>query len=181
MPDVLGWRKKFGVLLPSSNTISCIRIPANLRVSGMTFSRSREGAVCEHCSTGTKWTKSFGEEDGICEYSLEPEEGRERSGGCPNHPVAWSFERFVEDHLCQRHMEEEDVSLDEGLGEFLREGGLQVSTDFLPITELQLPPCSYLVFADESGQDRSPCGQPAKHAKMVIERWSFCQEHLEEW
>ena len=87
--------------------------------------------MCEHCSTGTSWIKSFGEEDGVCEYSLEPEEGREWSGGCPNHPVAWSIERFVEDHLCQRHMEEEDVSLDEGLGEFLREGGLQVSTDFL--------------------------------------------------
>ncbi len=136
--------------------------------------------MCEHCSTGAKWTEPISEEDGICEYSPEPEEGRERPGRCRNHPVAWSFERFVEDHLCQRHMEEEDVSLDEGLGDFLRKGNLQLSTDFLPISRQQLPPCSCIVFADESGQNRSPCGQPAKHAKMVIERWSFCQEHLGE-
>jgi hypothetical protein len=77
-------------------------------------------------------------------------------------------------------MEEENDSLDEGLGEFLREGDLQLSTDFLPISEQQSPPCSYLVFPDESGDTRSPCGQPSKHAKMVIERWSFCQEHLGE-
>ena len=78
-------------------------------------------------------------------------------------------------------MEEENVYLDEGLGDFLRKGDLQLSTDFLPIFGQHLQPCSYIVFADESGQDRSPCGQSAKHAKMVIERWSFCQEHLDKW
>ena len=137
--------------------------------------------MCEHCSTGTMWTEPYDEEEGICEYSPEPDEGPEIPDMCPNHPVAWSLERYVDDHFCQRHMEEENDSLDEGLGEFLREGGLQLSTDFLPISQPQSPLCSYIVFPDESGENRSPCGQPAKHAKMVIERWSFCQEHLGEW
>ncbi len=134
--------------------------------------------MCEHCSTGTIWREPFDEEEGICDYSPETDEGPETPDMCPIQPVAWAFERFVEDHLCQSHMEEENDSLDEGLGEFLREGGLQLSTDFLPISEPQSPSCSYIVFPDESGENRSPCGQPAKHAKMVIERWSFCQKHL---
>ncbi len=137
--------------------------------------------MCEHCSTGTSWTEPFSEEEGICDSSPEPDGGPEIPDMCPNQPVAWSLERYVDDHLCQRHMEEENDSLDEGLGEFLREGGLQLSTDFLPISGQQLPLCSYVVFPDESGENRSPCGQPANHAKMVIERWSFCQEHLAEW
>ena len=134
--------------------------------------------MCEHCSTGTSWTEPFSEEEGICDYSPEPDGGPEIPDMCPIQPVAWAFERFVEDHLWQRHMEEENDSLDEGLGEFLREGDLQLSTDFLPISEPQPPKCSYIVFPDESGENRSPCGQPAKHAKMVIERSSFCQKHL---
>ncbi len=134
--------------------------------------------MCEHCSTGTSWTEPFSEEEGICDSSPEPDEGPEIPDMCSNQPVAWAFERFVEDHLCERHMEEENDSLDEGLGEFLREGDLQLSTDFLPISEPLPPKCSYIVFPDESGENRSPCGQPAKHAKMVIERSSFCQEHL---
>ena len=134
--------------------------------------------MCEHCSTGTIWTESFDEEEGICDHSPEPDEGPDIPDMCPIQPVAWFLERFVEDHLCQRHMEEENDSLDEGLGEFLRKGGLQLSTDFLPISQPQPPQCSYIVFPDESGENRSPCGQPAKHAKIVIERSSFCQEHL---
>ena len=141
----------------------------------------RREPVCAHCSTGSRWTEPFGDETESCEYSLEPKEGREKPGVCPKQPAAWAYERFIEDYLCQRHMEEEDIQLDEGLGDFLRKGNLQLSTDFPPISEQQSPPCSYVVFADESGKDRSPCGQPAKHAKMVIERWSFCQEHLGEW
>ncbi len=134
--------------------------------------------MCAHCSTGSKWTEPFGDETESCEYSPGPKEGQEKPGVCPKQPAAWAYERFIEDHLCQRHMEEENDSLDEGLGEFLREGDLQLSTDFLPISEPQPPKCSYIVFPDESGENRSPCGQPAKHAKMVIERSSFCQEHL---
>ena len=34
-------------------------------------------------------------------------------------------------------------------------------------------PGSHIVFGDDSGQDRSSFGQPAKYAKMVIELWSF--------
>ena len=109
--------------------------------------------------------------------SPESEEGEETPDMCPNNPVAWSFERFVEDHLCPEHMEEENVNLDDGLGDFLRQADLQLSADFLPIAD-QPPPCSYIVFTDESGQNRRPCGNSAAYAKMVIERWSFCQEHL---
>jgi hypothetical protein len=135
----------------------------------------------EHCSTGTVWTEPYSEEDGICEYSPEPEEGSEMPDMCPNYPVAWDYQRFVENHLCDRHMEEDNARLNRGVGNILRQADLQLSTDFLPISGQPLPPCSYIVFGDESGQDRSPCGQPAKHAKMVIERWSFCQQHLGEW
>ncbi len=82
------------------------------------------------------------------------------------------YERFVEDHLCQAHMEEENVYLDEGLGDFLREADLQLSAYFLPIAQ-NGEPCSHIVFGDDSGQDLSFYGQLAKYARIVIERWSF--------
>ena len=56
--------------------------------------------MCEHCSTGIGWREPYSEEAGICEYSPEPEKGTEMPDMCPNHPVAWAFQRFVEDHLC---------------------------------------------------------------------------------
>ena len=98
---------------------------------------------------------------------------------CPNYAVVWAFQRFVEDHLCDRHMEEDNARLDRGVGNFLRQADLQLSADFLPISGQQPPPCSFVLFDARSRQSRGPCAQPARHAKMVIERWSFCQEHLE--
>ena len=137
--------------------------------------------MCEHCSTGIGWREPHSEEAGICEYSPEPEKGTEMPDMCPNHPVAWAFQRFVEDHLCDRHIEEDNARLDRGVGNFLRQADLQLSADFLPISGQQPPPCSFVLFDAKSRQSRGPCAQPARHAKMVIERWSFCQEHLEEW
>jgi len=134
--------------------------------------------VCEHCSTGTGWTEPFRQEAGICEYAPEPEKGSELPDMCPNYPVAWAFQRFVEDHLCDRHMEEDNARLDRGVGNYLRQADLQLSADFLPISGQQPPPCSIVLFDASSRQSRGPCPQPARHAKMVIERWSFCQEHL---
>ncbi len=137
--------------------------------------------MCEHCSTSTGWRKPYSDEAGICEYSPEPEKATEMPDMCPNYPVAWAFRRFVEDHLCDRHMEEDNARLDRGVGNFLRQADLQLSADFLPISGQQSPPCSFVLSDSKSRQSRGPCAQPARHAKMVIERWSFCQEHLEEW
>ena len=128
--------------------------------------------MCEHCSTGTGWTEPFSQEAGICEYAPEPEKGSELPDMCPNYPVAWAFLRFVEDHLCDRHMEEDNARLDRGVGNYLRQADLQLSADFLPISGQQPPSCSFVLFDTSSGQSRGPCARPAKHAKMVIERWS---------
>ena len=68
-------------------------------------------------------------------------------------------------------MEEENVYLDEGLGDFLRSRSPIVG--LLSTDSQNWEPCSHIVFGDDSGQDLSFYGQLAKYARVVIERWSF--------
>ncbi len=129
--------------------------------------------MCEHCSSESWWTGPLGNDEAICEYSDEHSNIR-----CLAPPTAWSYERYVEDHLCAEHTEEENVLLDEGLGNILRDSGYHRSVDYLPIGENASDLCSYWV-EDDSERGHGACDKPARFATMVIERKAYCAEHLE--
>ena len=125
--------------------------------------------MCEHCREGRTWQEPFVQADEMdfCEYSSE-----DASEHCERPPSMVTYDRHVEDHLCAEHVALADRQLDEGRGQLLREAGLQQSEDFLPLQEEAT--CSFI----ESGPQSLPaCGEPATHAKMVIDVSTHCSSH----
>ncbi len=121
--------------------------------------------MCEHCDAGTSWEKAVSKDDRIpCQFHLETEPGQAEFH-CGAFATRQFTERVVERHLCAAHQAQENAALDQGLGDALREAGLQEGVDFLPIA-LQPEQC-----------DEEDCDAPAAYAEMVVSTYSFCTLH----
>ena len=118
--------------------------------------------MCEHCRTRESWrTELDGDEVLPCEYVEDLDHDC-----CPARATALITGRYVEDHLCIECVDKDTDQWDEEPGDFLREHGFQRDVEYLAITmsseECTLPSCSNL----------------ASYAKMVIETWGYCEDHL---
>jgi len=134
--------------------------------------------MCERCQQDTAWGELIQVDEEVdCEWiededleadlegEIEEDDDTPILTGCPEPATCRVFTRYAEEHLCEAHMEEDCEDLDNGLGEFLRETGLLVSSDYLPIHEL-------------TKCDR--CERAASHAKMVVDEHYLCKEHAVE-
>lgn len=131
--------------------------------------------MCEHCRSGHMWEGDIGED--ICEWVPEPlEDEDELPSMCLNPATRAWVERFVEDHLCQEHVDRENVALDGGLGNVYRATRRQESVDYLPIHGIQ-PACDVPVGNPLLGEPMTKCVNRATHARMVIEKTTYCAEH----
>ena len=76
--------------------------------------------MCEHCRSGKIWEED--KEEDVCEWSnpapLEDED--ELPPMCPNPATRVVWDRHVEDHLCDEHVDQENVDLDRGVGDLHR-------------------------------------------------------------
>ncbi len=135
--------------------------------------------MCEHCRSGKMWKED--KEEDVCEWSNpEPlEDEDELPPMCPNPATRVVWDRHVEDHLCDEHVDQENVDLDRGVGDLHRSFGLQQSVDYLPIRDSQCP-CSGYLGNPLQGEPVTKCLNPASHAKMVIEKYTYCVEHAGE-
>ena len=98
---------------------------------------------------------------------------------CEEPATCLVYERYLEDHLYEEHVAEENRDLDEGLGDFLRDAGFQRSVDFLPIQ--QEATCDHFVGNPLLSETMTTCGKQATFAKMVVEATVLCDEHAVEW
>ncbi len=118
--------------------------------------------MCDHCRTRRSWRTELDEDEVLsCEYIEDLDDE-----GCPAQAIALITGRYVEDHLCRDCTEKETEQLDEGLGDFLREHGFQKCVDYLPVTE------------SPGGCTGPSCSNLASFAKMVIETWGYCEDHM---
>ena len=74
----------------------------------------------------------------------QPEDEVELPVMCPNPATRVVREKFVEDHLCNEHVDQASVDLGRGVGDLYRSFGLQQSVDYLPIRDSQCPCSGYL-------------------------------------
>ena len=134
--------------------------------------------MCERCREDTVWGERIEVDDVVdCEWldaeSLEEEVAEDEDldaldlleDGCGKPATCRIFSRYAEEHLCTDHMEEDNEELETGLGDFLRESGLLVASDYLPIHE-------------PTRCDR--CERSASHAKMVVDEHYLCLKHARE-
>ena len=68
--------------------------------------------MCEHCRSGKMWKED--KEEDVCEWSNpEPlEDEDELPPMCPNPATRVVWDRHVEDHLCDEHVDQENVDLE---------------------------------------------------------------------
>lgn len=86
-------------------------------------------------------------------------------------PAAYrSKDRFVEMHLCEKHMEARKAELSEGLGDFLQLAALAEGIMAKPIQAAEA--CEEFELA--GGEE---CGQPARHAYIVTQESYLCERH----
>ncbi|MHC4470795.1 MAG: hypothetical protein ACYTDY_09600 [Planctomycetota bacterium] len=131
--------------------------------------------MCERCREDTVWGELIEVDEEVdCEWVEDeeitkplPVEEEEDPwfGGCPEPATCRVFTRYAEEHLCTAHMEEDCEELEEGLGDFLRESGLLVASDYLPIHE---------------PTQCERCDRSASHAKMVVDEHYVCLKHAKE-
>lgn len=136
--------------------------------------------MCEHC-TGTKISGKDlgpGERTG-CQRFIPPNEEEASSLGqeCGKLAAYVVRKRYVEEHLCAEHVEEEDEAIHDGLGDFMRELGIQESCEFLPIR--QEATCDGLGNL-LSGASLERCARRATYAKLVVEESVVCAQHAQE-
>ena len=76
--------------------------------------------MCEHCRSGKMWKED--KEEDVCEWSNpEPlEDEDELPPMCPTPATRVVWDRHVEDHLCDEHVDQENVDLDRGVGDLHR-------------------------------------------------------------
>ena len=123
---------------------------------------SEETNMCEHCGTRRAWKTELDKDEFLpCEYLEDLDHD-----GCPAQATALITGRYVEDHLCLECAEKETDQFDEEPGGFLSKHGFQKGLDYLAIAQL-------------SEECTAPsCSNPARYAKMVIETWGYCENHM---
>lgn len=94
--------------------------------------------MCEHCEKSklVLVDRVELEEDMPCESGSE-------DGPCSNGAEFEAKEYYCENHLCEQHRDEINKSLDEGLGDFMRECGFEQAVDFHPI-QTTYETCNYI-------------------------------------
>lgn len=112
--------------------------------------------------------------------ALSPEEGEEmlcedESEFEPEHmcgaPAKYrSTNRFVEMHLCEKHMETRKAELSEGLGDLLQSAALAEAIMAKPIQAKEN--CEDFEF---DGVEE--CDQPARYAYIVTQESCVCERH----
>jgi hypothetical protein len=128
--------------------------------------------VCEYCNkTDVVVEKLDSDEQFPCEWISE-EEG---PGACDQQAVYAVSEWYVEDHLCDLHKENTEKEMEEGLADFMVDVGFGSQFDIRPIKQEET--CQYIA---PSARDWKPCGEKARHAKYVLEKWLVCPEHATE-
>ncbi len=118
--------------------------------------------MCEHCPIRKSWRTELAEDDILpCEYVEDLDHD-----GCSARAIALVTGRYVEDHLCVDCADKETDQSDEEVEDFLSKHGFQKGVDYLAITE------SFEECTEPS------CGNPASYAKLVIETWAYCEDHM---
>ena len=135
--------------------------------------------MCEHCSSGFMWEGDTKADVCAWRNAEQPEDEVELPVMCPNPATRVVREKFVEDHLCNEHVDQENADLDCGVGDLYRSFGLQQSVAYLPIRDSQCP-CSGYLGNPLQGGPMTKCLNPATHAKMVIENYTYCEKHIME-
>ncbi len=129
--------------------------------------------MCEYCNkTKVTVAKLDSDEESPCEWFSE-----EEGPGCCDKPAVFSVsEWYVEDHLCNTHMEETEKDLQEGLADFLEHAGFGSQYEMRLIEQGET--CDYI--SPAAMNSWQPCGKKASHAKYILENWLLCAEHTAE-
>ncbi|MBI4526664.1 MAG: hypothetical protein HY695_22930 [Deltaproteobacteria bacterium] len=128
--------------------------------------------MCEYCNqTSVTVERMDPDEESVCEWISD--DGLE---SCDRPAVYSVLEWYVEDHLCDTHLEQVKRHLDEGLAEFLESVGFGSQYELHSIHQEES--CDYI--SPASAQSWQPCGKRAGHAKYTLENLCLCAEHFAE-
>lgn len=126
--------------------------------------------MCEWCGkVDESQATELGPEEAdelICEGESEYEPGHM----CGAPARYRSKDRFVEMHICERHMQAVKADMDEGLGDLLQSAALAESVVVRPIRSQER--CEDLDFARGT-----ECGEPAGYAYIVTQETYCCAKH----
>ena len=76
--------------------------------------------MCEHCSSGFMWEGDTKADVCAWRNAEQPEDEVELPVMCPNPATRVVREKFVEDHLCNEHVDQENADLDREVGDLYR-------------------------------------------------------------
>jgi|CXWL01.1.fsa_nt_gi hypothetical protein len=126
--------------------------------------------MCEWCGkVDASETTALGPEE--AEEMLCEDESQYEPGHMCGAPAAYrSKDRFVEMHLCEKHMETRKAELSEGLGDLLKSAALAEGIMAKPIQAKENCDEFEFVGAEE-------CGQPASYAYIVTQESYACEQH----
>lgn len=129
--------------------------------------------MCKYCAKTTEKTNPIPPKvDPVpCDFMEDAQTG------CGEPSVQLVLEYSCEGHLCEEHMRLRNWRMNEGVGEFLRQSGVQSGSEYIPITE----PASCDFIDPLWGRRQAgstPCGRPAGYAEMSLEEWTYCRNHV---
>ena len=76
--------------------------------------------MCEHCSSGFMWEGDTKADVCAWRNPEQPQDEDELPVMYPNPAIRMVRAKFVEDHLCNEHVDRENVDLDRGVGDLYR-------------------------------------------------------------
>ena len=125
--------------------------------------------MCEYCSIDDKeLLKLPAGEEGFCEYCADEE--AEESSLCGRETRYATKFRYMDEHLCEGHMQEQAEELKEGLMEFQESLGLSTGVAIKKIEPGEV--CEHA-----SLPDLTECGKPAGYALINTALFYVCDEH----
>ena len=127
--------------------------------------------MCEYCNIDDEELTKLdqGEENPRCEYGTE-----ERGLCCGNSAQHCSKFRYLDDHLCEKHLYQIKKEYEEGLMEFQQSLGFSTGFVIKKIGPGDI--CDYTPPLDLT----QTCGKPALYASINTALSYFCDEHKSE-
>ena len=122
--------------------------------------------MCQYCSIDDdELLKLPAAEEGFCEYSTE-----ESPSLCGRRARYASKFRYMDEHLCEEHMQEQAKDLKEGLMDFQESLGFSTGVTIKKIEPGER--CDHTLFPDWT-----ECGKPAGYALINTALSYVCEGH----